>query len=101
MDLKETELLMQVASEQDAVDMIKAVTQLYRENAKYLDRIYKWMGKVGLEWIKATIESDRDALVERFELSQTIYRKDPWAEHIETKADRYRPLTNLALEAAE
>ncbi|MEH6831149.1 MAG: nitrite reductase large subunit NirB [Sulfitobacter sp.] len=101
MDLKETELLVQVATEQDAIDVIKAVTQLYRENAKYLDRIYKWMGKVGLEWIKETVESDRDALVERFELSQTIYRKDPWAEHIETKADRYRPLANLALEAAE
>ena len=59
------------------------------------------MGKVGIDWIKETVECDRNALVERFELSQAIYRKDPWAEHVQTKADRYRPLTPLALEAAE
>ena len=101
MDVRETELLMQVATEHEAINVIKAITQLYRENAKYLDRIYKWMGKVGIDWIKKTVECDRNALVERFELSQTIYRKDPWAEHVQTKADRYRPLTPLALEAAE
>ena len=101
MDVRETELLMQVATEHEAINVIKAITQLYRENAKYLDRIYKWMGKVGIDWIKETVECDRNALVERFELSQTIYRKDPWAEHVQTKADRYRPLTPLALEAAE
>ncbi|SHG63359.1 assimilatory nitrite reductase (NAD(P)H) large subunit precursor [Cognatiyoonia sediminum] len=104
MDVKETELLVQVPTEDEAVLVIKAVTQLYRENAKYLDRIYKWMGKVGLDWIKERIVDDIDeraALVDRFELSQAIYRKDPWAEHASTKADSYRPLANLSLEAAE
>ena len=104
MDVKETELLVQVATEEGAVDVIKAVTQLYRENAKYLDRIYKWMGKVGLDWIKERIVDDlteRAALVDRFELSQSIYRKDPWADHAKTKAESYRPLANLTLEAAE
>ncbi|WP_417259960.1 nitrite reductase large subunit NirB [Celeribacter sp.] len=101
MDVRETEFLMQVATEDEAILVIKAITQLYRENAKYLDRIYKWMAKVGLDWIKERVETERDALVERFELSQTIYRKDPWAEHATTQADRYRPLANLSLEAAE
>jgi len=104
MDVKETELLVQIPTEAEAVLVIKAVTQLYRENAKYLDRIYKWMGKVGLDWIKERIVDDlneRTALVDRFELSQSIYRKDPWAEHASTKADSYRPLANLSLEAAE
>ncbi|MGX9355087.1 nitrite reductase large subunit NirB [Roseobacteraceae bacterium S113] len=103
MDVKETELLIQVPSEEEAIAVIQAVTQLYRENAKYLDRIYKWMGKVGLEWITEQIEDlvTRQALVERFLLSQTIYQKDPWAEHSETKAETYQPLANLSLEAAE
>ena len=101
MDVRETELLVQVVTEAEAMDVIKAVTQLYRENAKYLDRIYKWMNKVGLDWIKERVEADRAPLVERFELSQSIYRKDPWAEHIQTQADRYRPVANLTLEAAE
>jgi len=104
MDVRETELLVQVPSEEDAMEVIKAVTQLYRENAKYLDRIYKWMGKVGLDWIKERIVDDLDsraALVDRFDLSQSIYRKDPWAEHAENKSQTYQPLANLALEAAE
>jgi len=104
MDVRETELLVQVATEDEAMEIIKAVTQLYRENAKYLDRIYKWMGKVGLDWIKERIVDDHDsrtALVARFDLSQSIYRKDPWADHIETQAERYQPVANLTLEAAE
>ena len=78
--------------------------QLYRENAKYLDRPYKWIAKVGLDWVKERIVDDlenRKALIERFELSQTIYQKDPWAEHAEEKADSYQPLANFNLEAAE
>ncbi len=103
MDVKETELLVQVATEDEVIAVIKAVTQLYREHAKYLDRIYKWMGKVGLEWIKEQIGNlqTRQALVDRFELSQSIYRKDPWAEHAADKSESYQPLANLALEAAE
>ncbi len=101
MDVKETELLIQVATEAEAIDVIKAVTQLYRENARYLDRIYKWMAKVGLDWIKERVESERDSLVARFELSQSIYRRDPWADHVAAKAGSYRPLATLAMEAAE
>jgi nitrite reductase (NADH) large subunit len=101
MDVKETELLVQVASEDEAIAVVKAVMQLYRENAKYLDRIYKWMGKVGLDWIKERVAAERDELVARFDLSQTIYQKDPWAEHAATRAETYQPLANLALEAAE
>ena len=101
MDVRETELLIQVPTEQEAINVIKAVTQLYRENAKYLDRIYKWMAKVGLDWIKERVAAEGDALVDRFDLSQTIYRKDPWAEHVTQQAERYKPLATLSLEAAE
>ncbi|MGB3247368.1 MAG: nitrite reductase large subunit NirB [Sulfitobacter sp.] len=102
MDVRETELLCQVATEDEVIDVIKAVTQSYRENAKYLDRIYKWMSKVGLEWIQEQVADleNRSALVARFDLSQTVYRKDPWAQHV-AKAETYQPLANLSLEAAE
>ncbi|MDW3222018.1 MAG: nitrite reductase large subunit NirB [Paracoccaceae bacterium] len=102
MDVRETELLCQVASESEVIDVIKAVTQSYRENAKYLDRIYKWMSKVGLDWIEEQVMDleNRAKLVARFELSQTVYRKDPWAQHV-AKAETYQPIANLSLEAAE
>jgi nitrite reductase (NADH) large subunit len=104
MDVKETELLVQVPTEQEAIEVVMAVTQAYREGGKYLDRIYKWLAKVGMDWVKETVVEDlenRRALVERFELSQTIYRKDPWAEHVEKQAQSYQPLADLTLEAAE
>ena len=103
MDLKETERLCDVASEEEALEVTTAFIQLYRENAKYLDRPYKWLAKVGLDWVKERVVADlatRRALVDRFELSQSIYRKDPWAP-LAAKATSFAPLADLTLEAAE
>lgn len=102
MDVRETELLCQVPTEGEVIDVIKCVTQLYRENAKYLERIYKWMAKVGLEWIQEQVADleNRATLVARFEVSQSVYRKDPWAQHV-GRAETYQPLADLTLEAAE
>ena len=103
MDVKETELLTQVPTGDEAIEVVMATMQLYREGAKYLDRIYKWLSKVGLDWVKERVVDDlenRSALVERFELSQSIYRKDPWAEHA-LDSEKYAPLADLRLEAAE
>jgi nitrite reductase (NADH) large subunit len=103
MDLKETERLADVATEQEAMDLTVAFIQLYRENARYLDRPYKWVAKVGLDWVKARVVDDpaeRRRLIEAFELSQSIYRKDPWAEHAD-RGRAYAPLADLTREAAE
>ncbi|MEO0668980.1 MAG: nitrite reductase large subunit NirB [Pseudomonadota bacterium] len=102
MDVKETERLCDVATEAEAIDVTVAFVQLYRENAKYLDRPYKWVAKVGLDWVQDRIADldERARLIEAFELSQSIYRKDPWAEHAK-EAGRYQPLADLTLEAAE
>ncbi|MEP6065541.1 MAG: nitrite reductase large subunit NirB [Paracoccaceae bacterium] len=103
MDVRETELLCQVPTEEDAIAVVLAVTQAYREGAKYLDRLYKWLDKVGMDWVKAHVVDDLDsrrALVERFELSQSIYRNDPWAEEVKN-AEKFAPLADLTLEAAE
>ncbi len=104
MDLKEIEPLAQVATEEEALELTLAFVQLYREHAKYLDRPYKFIAKVGMDWVKERVVDDlaeRRALVERFRLSQSIYQKDPWAEHAKEKAESYQPVANLTLEAAE
>jgi nitrite reductase (NADH) large subunit len=102
MDVKETERLVDVTTEAEAIEWTTAFIQLYRENAKYLDRPYKWVAKVGLDWVKERLASseERARLVDAFELSQSIYRKDPWAEHAK-QAERFQPLADLTLEAAE
>ena len=102
MDVRETERLVDVASEEEAIAVTVAFVQLYRENAKYLDRPYKWLGKVGLDWVRERVMDPVECqrLVDAFELSQSIYRKDPWAEHA-AKPRAYAPLADLTLEAAE
>ncbi|WP_421702884.1 nitrite reductase large subunit NirB [Aliiroseovarius sp.] len=103
MDVKETERLADLTTEDEVIEWATAFMQLYRENAKYLDRPYKWVAKVGLDWVKEQVgdAATRKALCERFELSQSIYRTDPWAEHVAEKAESYTPIANLMLEAAE
>ncbi|MEM1078382.1 MAG: nitrite reductase large subunit NirB [Pseudomonadota bacterium] len=103
MDVKETERLADVTTEEEAIDYVTAFMQLFRENAKYLDRPYKWVAKVGLDWVKEQVfdEATRQGLIERFELSQSIYQKDPWAAEAAENADNYQPIADFKLEAAE
>ncbi|MBL4767360.1 MAG: NAD(P)/FAD-dependent oxidoreductase [Rhodobacteraceae bacterium] len=106
MELKKTEALAKVATEEEAMELSIAFIQLYREHARYLDRIYKWVAKVGLDWIKERVVDDleeRAALCERFEISQSVYRKDPWAEQAtpQYQHNKWSALADLTLEAAE
>ena len=103
--MKQTEHLAATPSEDEAVEIVTAFIQLYREHARYLDRPYKWVAKVGLDWVIAQVVDDprnRRALVKRFETSQSVYRRDPWAEHsTPSETPRWAPLADLTLEAAE
>ncbi|MES2895628.1 MAG: nitrite reductase large subunit NirB [Pseudomonadota bacterium] len=94
--IRGTELLTRVATEEEAVWTICAVTQLYRERGWYLERIYKWMDRVGLASIQAEIEDpeNRRALHDRFAYSQRFSRMDPWAERVAGRhAEEFNPLS--------
>ncbi len=101
MDVKQTESLVDVATEAEVEEWVAAFVQMYRENAKYLDRAYKWVAKVGLDWVKQELSDvdTRKALVERFNVSQGVYQKDPWADHISNRPEQYRHLADLTEEA--
>ncbi len=106
MEVKQTEPLATVATEAEVMDLAAAFIQLYRESAAYMDRPYKWVAKVGLDWVISQVVEDLDtraALVARFELSQSVYRKDPWAEQAkpEYQPQKWAALADLTLEAAE
>ncbi len=94
--IKGTEVLTKVATEDEAVWTICAVMQFYREDAWYLERIYKWMDRIGLDAIKAAVEDPerRRALYDRFSYSQRFYRVDPWAERVAGRdAQEFNPLS--------
>jgi nitrite reductase (NADH) large subunit len=93
--IRGTEVLTRVSTEQEAVWAIAALMQLYREEAWYGERIYKWMDRAGLEAIRAAIEDPerRKALYDRFAYSQRFYRSDPWAERVAGRhAEEFAPL---------
>ena len=74
-----------VATEAEALHYCAAFIQLYREQARYLERTAPWIERVGLEWIKARIVEDaegRDALAARFLYAQSFSQEDPWAARV-------------------
>ncbi len=96
LEVRKTEILTKVASEDEAVWAICAIMQLYREKGWYLERIWKWMERVGLEPIRSEIEDPerRRALYDRFAYSQRFYRIDPWAERVAGRdAHEFNPLS--------
>jgi len=103
--VRQTDLLCKVATEDECLETIVALTQLYREQGRYLERMYKWSKRVGLETIRTQIVDDeprRKALYERFVISQKTSQVDPWAERVAGKeAYEFNPLKLKSAEAAE
>ena len=80
--VRATDLLCKVATEQEALDYCAAFIQLYREEARYLERTAPWIERVGVDYVKGRIVADdvgREALRARFLFSQQFMQDDPWA----------------------
>ena len=86
-------------TEDEALEHIVALVQLYREQARYLERIYKWAKRVGLDEIRRQILEDhqkRKAYFERFIFSQRFAQIDPWSERVSGKdKHEFRPLVTI------
>ena len=94
-----TDLLCKVASEQEAMDYCAAFIQLYREEARYLERTAPWIERVGVEQSKARIVDDaagREALRARFLYAQSFSQDDPWAQRAEgAEAEHHAPMARF------
>jgi nitrite reductase (NADH) large subunit len=78
-----TDLLCKVETEEEVHEYTKAYIQLYREEARYLERTAPWVERVGLSHIKQYVLDDaenRMALAARFDESQKYAQIDPWKE---------------------
>ncbi|MBZ0230069.1 MAG: nitrite reductase large subunit, partial [Bauldia sp.] len=92
------------ATEDAALEMIVAVVELYREQGWYLERIYKWMARVGLDTVRRQVVEDaknRAALFARFVFAQRFSQRDPWEERTRgVDAHEFRPMADLAYAGA-
>ena len=104
LDIKGTEVLGLVHSEDEALEVIVALTQMYREQARYLERIYKWAKRIGVAEIKKQVLDDfgrRKAFYERFVFSQKFAQIDPWSERVSGKdKHEFRPMAATGFQQA-
>jgi nitrite reductase (NADH) large subunit len=102
--VRATDLLGHVATEDEAIEYVAAFLQLYREQSAYLERVWKWVEKYGLDRVRKEIMDDhegRKALLERFKRSQLAVRRDPWAERAAGRElNEFTPLAVLVPIAA-
>jgi nitrite reductase (NADH) large subunit len=106
LDIKGTEVLGLVKTEEEALEYIVALTQMYREQGRYLERIYKWAKRIGLDEIRRQIMTDeekRKGYYDRFVFSQKFAQVDPWSERVSGKdKHEFRPMATVGYaDAAE
>ena len=77
------DLLASVDSEAEALQLAGRFIQYYRENAKYLERTYAFVPRVGIERLRAIVVDDTEGLAAALdsELQKAIDAyEDPWLE---------------------
>jgi len=93
-----TDLLAKVATEAEVLEYCGAYLQLYREEARYLERTAHWVERVGIESVRARVVDDaanRAALHERFLFAQSFAQDDPWAREAAAKQSRFADLATV------
>ncbi|EKF60736.1 nitrite reductase large subunit [Agrobacterium albertimagni AOL15] len=104
LDIKGTDILGQVKTGDEALEHIVALTQMYREQGRYLERIYKWAKRIGHDEIRRQIMEDHDkrrAYYERFVFSQKFAQVDPWSERVSGKdKHEFEPMATVGFSAA-
>ncbi len=76
------QFLVKVKTPEEVIEYSSAFLQLYREEARYLDRTVHYLERVGLDYVKKKILDDAEgrlALHERMMFALSV-EKDPWVE---------------------
>ncbi len=86
--VRKGDLLATVGSEEDVLLYTGRFMQYYRENAKYKERSYTFVERVGLERIRAVVLDDSDGIADALDaaLEKSIAATfDPWTERARPK----------------
>jgi nitrite reductase (NADH) large subunit len=98
-EVRVTDQLVRLATEAEVLEHVGAFLQLYREEARYLERTAPWVARVGMDYVRQRIVEDgegRRALFERFLFSQRSVQTDPWAQRVAGEArHEYRLLAEV------
>ena len=81
--VRKADLLITVSTHEEALQHIGRFMQYYRENAKYLERTYDFVERVGIEKIKRVLIDDSEGICARLdaEIQAAVEAfVDPWKE---------------------
>lgn len=82
------QFLCKVKTAEEVIEYSGAFIQVYREEARYLDRTVHWIERVGLEYVKQRIIEDAEGRKAAYD--RLIYAlqgaTDPWAERVQKRA---------------
>ncbi len=97
--VRKGDLLATVESPEEAITLTGRFIQYYRENARWLERSYDFVPRIGLAELQAILVEDRDGIAPRLdeEIQHSIdaYR-DPWQEHRHPATEgQFRPALPL------
>jgi len=97
--VRATDVLCRVTTEEEVMEHCAAFIQLYREEARYLERTAPWIERIGLSYIKKRILEDvdgRKALYTRFLESQDVAQHDPWTARAKgAEAHEFTPIKQI------
>jgi nitrite reductase (NADH) large subunit len=85
------QFLVKVKTPDEVLEYSGAFLQLYREEARYLDRTVHYLERVGLDYVKKKIVDDADgrrALYERLLFALSVER-DPWVERAKEGKEKH------------
>jgi nitrite reductase (NADH) large subunit len=87
--------LVKVKSAEEVMEYSSAFIQLYREEARYLDRTVHWVQRIGMDYVKKRIVEDAAGRLVLYERLKDALRdeKDPWHERVlGVAAQEYEPI---------
>ena len=84
--IRKGDILCLVDSHDEVLKYLSRFVQYYRENAKYLERTYGFVERIGIERIRAIVVDDSEGICAQLEanlLRSTQAYRDPWKANIE------------------
>jgi nitrite reductase (NADH) large subunit len=90
------QFLCKVKSSEEVMEYSGAFIQIYREEARYLDRTVHWITRVGLDYVKQRVIEDAKGRKEAFErlLFALQGSKNPWAERANNR-EKYKEYESI------
>src|SRR5450830_710893 len=83
------QFLCKVKTAEEVIEYSGAFIQIYREEARYLDRTVHWIHRVGLDYVKQRVLDDAEGRKAAFE--RLLYAlqgaTNPWAERVEKRSE--------------